>query len=406
MSELTRFTILRQHAGLSFEEAIDLIKVSRSTGFRYQAGTSELKGAELKLLEDAAAARTANISGWFRFIDLFAGIGGLRKGFESIGGRCVFTSEWDKNSQKTYANNFPDNHPIAGDIREYSEKPDLVPEHDVLLAGFPCQPFSIAGVSKKNALGRQHGFLDETQGTLFFDTAQIIAHHKPAAFLLENVKNLESHDGGRTFRTILNVLENDLEYHVQYRVISSEPWVPQKRQRIFIAGFKRPTEFNFKALELPPAENGPKLGSILEDDVHPKYTLTEHLWNYLQDYKKKHSAAGNGFGFSLFGPNDVTRTLSQRYYKDGSEILVDQPGNRPRRLTPRECARLMGFDRPGKPFILKDVSDTQLYRQFGNAVVVPVVEFVADAMKKHLVHALKVEQEEQQQAPRRRAANG
>lgn len=405
MSEATRFTTLCHQAGLSFDEAIDLIQVSRSTGFRYQSGKTRLKGAELKLLEDAAAARTANISGWFRFIDLFAGIGGLRKGFESIGGRCVFTSEWDKNSQKTYANNFPDNHPIAGDIREYSEKPELVPEHDVLLAGFPCQPFSIAGVSKKNALGRQHGFLDETQGTLFFDTAQIIAHHKPAAFLLENVKNLESHDGGRTFKTIMNVLENDLGYHVQYRVISSEPWVPQKRQRIFIAGFKRATKFDFRALELPPAENGPKLGSILEDSVDPKYTLTEHLWNYLQDYKKKHTAAGNGFGFSLFGPNDVTRTLSQRYYKDGSEILVDQPGHRPRRLTPLECARLMGFDRPGKPFILKDVSDTQLYRQFGNAVVVPVVEFLANAMKKHLIEAIKPEQEAQRSFDLR-VANG
>jgi DNA (cytosine-5)-methyltransferase 1 len=401
--QLTRFTRLSQQAGLSFDEAIELIQVSRSTGYRYQSSRSELKGAELKLLEEAAAARTANVPGWFRFIDLFAGIGGLRKGFESIGGRCVFTSEWDKNSQKTYANNFPDNHPISGDIREFSEKPELVPEHDVLLAGFPCQPFSIAGVSKKNALGRQHGFLDETQGTLFFDTAQIISHHKPAAFLLENVKNLESHDSGRTFKTIMKVLTEELGYHVQYRVISSEPWVPQKRQRIFIVGFRDPTTFDFKTLQLPPAENGPKLGSILEEDVDPKYTLTEHLWKYLQDYKRKHNAAGNGFGFSLFGPNDVTRTLSQRYYKDGSEILVDQPGNRPRRLTPRECARLMGYDRPGKPFTLKDVSDTQLYRQFGNGVVVPVVEFVANAMKQHLIEALNPEQS---QAPERRVANG
>lgn len=404
-SKQTRFTTLRHQAGLSFDEAIHLVGVSRSTGFRYQNGKNPLKGAELKLLEEAAAARIANIPGWFRFIDLFAGIGGLRKGFESIGGRCVFTSEWDKNSQKTYANNFPDNHPIAGDIREFSEKPALVPEHDVLLAGFPCQPFSIAGVSKKNALGRQHGFLDETQGTLFFDTAQIIDYHKPPAFLLENVKNLESHDGGRTFDTIIKVLTQDLGYHVQHRVISSEPWVPQKRQRIFIVGFKNPTTFDFKALQLPPADKGPKLGSILEPEVDPKYTLTAHLWKYLQDYKKKHNAAGNGFGYSLFGPNDVTRTLSQRYYKDGSEILVEQKGNRPRRLTPLECARLMGFDRPGKPFILKDVSDTQLYRQFGNAVVVPVVEFVANAMKQHLIQALRPKQEAQQ-ALDLRVANG
>jgi DNA (cytosine-5)-methyltransferase 1 len=403
--KLTQFTTLRQQAGLSFDEAIHLIGVSRSTGFRYQNGKNRLEGAELKLLEQAAAARVADTPGWFRFIDLFAGIGGLRKGFESIGGRCVFTSEWDKNSQKTYANNFPDNHPIAGDIREFSEKPDLIPEHDVLLAGFPCQPFSIAGVSKKNALGRKHGFLDETQGTLFFDTAQIIKHHEPSAFVLENVKNLQSHDGGKTLKIIMKVLEEELGYHVQHRVISSEPWVPQKRQRIFIVGFKNPTTFNFIGLQLPPADNGPKLGSILEPEVDPKYTLTAHLWKYLQDYKKKHNAAGNGFGYSLFGPNDVTRTLSQRYYKDGSEILVKQKGNRPRRLTPLECARLMGFDRPGKPFILKDVSDTQLYRQFGNAVVVPVVEFVAKAVKPHLVEAVKPEQETQR-AFDLRVANG
>ncbi|MET4090592.1 DNA (cytosine-5-)-methyltransferase [Bradyrhizobium sp. S3.5.5] len=401
-NEPTNFTQLHQQAGLSFNEAIALIEVSRSTGYRYQNGKGELKGAELKLLEEAAAKRASNTPGWFRFIDLFAGIGGLRKGFEHIGGRCVFTSEWDPNSQKTYANNFPDNHKIEGDVREFSKNPDLIPDHDVLLAGFPCQPFSIAGVSKKNALGRPHGFMCDTQGTLFFDTAQIIKHHQPKAFVLENVKNLKSHDGGKTFATIINVLENELGYHVQSRVISSEPWVPQKRQRIFIVGFRDETKFDFDKVRLPPPENGPKLGDILEKEVDAKYTLTEHLWKYLKDYKAKHNAAGNGFGYSLFGPSDVARTLSQRYYKDGSEILIAQPGNRPRRLTPLECARLMGFDRPGKPFILKDVSDTQLYRQFGNAVVVPVVEFVADAIKPHLVEALK----EEKPTPRRRAANG
>jgi DNA (cytosine-5)-methyltransferase 1 len=274
----------------------------------------------------------------------------------------------------------------------------------VLLAGFPCQPFSIAGVSKKNALGRQHGFLDETQGTLFFDTAKIIEFHQPDAFLLENVKNLKSHDGGKTFKTITGVLEDDLGYHVQSRVISSEAWVPQKRQRIIIVGFKQKTGFDFEALRLPPAENGPKLESILEEEVDCKYTLTEHLWNYLQNYKQKHISKGNGFGYSLFGPKEVTRTLSQRYYKDGSEILIDQPGNRPRRLTPRECARLMGFDRPDKPFILKDVSDTQLYRQFGNAVVVPVIEFAAEAIKPYLAEL--VQRNEQRELPlRQRTAN-
>lgn len=333
--------------------------------------------------------RGLTIEADFRFIDLFAGIGGLRLGFESIGGRCVFTSEWDPHSQQTYLLNFPDNHRINGDVREFSKNPDLIPEHDVLLAGFPCQPFSLAGVSKKNSLGRPHGFLCDTQGTLFFDTAQIIAHHRPAAFVLENVKNLESHDQGRTFATIMNVLQNELKYHVQHRVISSEPWVPQKRERVFIVGFREPSKFDFMGLKLPPAKSGPKLGSILQphDEVDPKYTLTPRLWEYLQDYKAKHQAKGNGFGYSLFGPDDVARTLSARYYKDGSEVLIDQPGKRPRRLTPLECARLMGFDRGDRRFRI-EVSDTQAYRQFGNAVVVPVVEFVAKAMKPHIEAAL------------------
>jgi DNA (cytosine-5)-methyltransferase 1 len=323
----------------------------------------------------------------FRFIDLFAGIGGLRIGFQGVGGHCVFTSEWDANARKTYAANFRDNHELAGDIREYSEDPDRVPEHDVLLAGFPCQPFSIAGVSKKNALGRPHGFLCDTQGTLFFDTAQIIAHHRPAAFVLENVKNLESHDKGRTFATIMNVLQNQLGYHVQSRVISSEHWVPQRRERIFIVGFREPADFDLASLKLP--EGGPRLGEILQpdDEVDPKYTLTPRLWEYLQAYKEKHTSKGNGFGYSLFGPDDVTRTLSARYYKDGSEILVAQPGKRPRRLTPLECARLMGFERGERRWKIP-VSDTQAYRQFGNAVVAPVVEFLALAMKPHIKAAV------------------
>lgn len=391
-SQKTEFTRLHEQAGMTFEETIALVEVSQRTGQRYQSGERELKGLALRTLRQAAARRCAPAEGGrpaFRFIDLFAGIGGLRIGFETIGGRCVFTSEWDLHSQKTYAMNFPDNHPIGGDIREFSQTPDKIPEHDVLLAGFPCQPFSIAGVSKKNSLGRPHGFLCDTQGTLFFDTAQIIAHHRPAAFLLENVKNLESHDGGRTFATIMNVLKNELGYHVQHRVISSEPWVPQKRQRVFIVGFREPNAFDFSALKMPAAESGPKLGTILlpPDQVDPKYTLTPKLWQYLQDYRKKHNAAGNGFGYSLFGPGDVSRTLSARYYKDGSEVLIDQPGKRPRRLTPQECARLMGFERPGRPFRIP-VSDTQAYRQFGNAVVVPVVEFVAAAMRPYIETAL------------------
>ncbi|MDT3687391.1 MAG: DNA (cytosine-5-)-methyltransferase [Pseudorhodoplanes sp.] len=299
----------------------------------------------------------------------------------------MFTSEWDKYSQKTYIANFGA-HEIHGDIRPFSATPSLIPQHDVLVAGFPCQPFSIAGVSKKNALGRPHGFLCDTQGTLFFDLAKIIAHHRPPAFLLENVKNLERHDQGRTFATIRNVLQNELGYHVQHRIVSSEAWVPQRRERVFIVGFRDETRFDFNKLVIP--ENRPKLGSILEphDSVDPKYTLTAHLWKYLRDYKKKHASQGNGFGYSLFGPDDVARTLSARYFKDGSEVLIAQPGKRPRRLTPRECARLMGFDAPGKSEFNIPVSDTQAYKQFGNSVVVPAATAVAKLMLPHIISAL------------------
>lgn len=385
------FSELRQCAGMSVEEVADELGYSSSTVYRWERGETAPKAAVYRALQTIArfAPEPAQERG-FRFIDLFAGIGGLRIGFEGIGGHCVFTSEWDKHSQETYRRNFRDNHPVHGDIREFSDRPELIPEHDVLLAGFPCQPFSIAGVSKKNALGRPHGFLCDTQGTLFFDTARIIAHHRPAAFLLENVKNLERHDKGKTFSTIVNVLTNELGYHVQTRVISSAPWVPQKRERIFIVGFREPTEFNLRDLQIPSPEQGPRLGSILEqcEDVETKYTLTPKLWQYLQDYKEKHSAKGNGFGFGLFGPDDVARTLSARYYKDGSEILVEQSDSqRPRRLTPRECARLMGFERGSRQWHIP-VSDTQAYRQFGNAVVVPVVEFLANAMRPHIAKAV------------------
>jgi DNA (cytosine-5)-methyltransferase 1 len=389
------FTELRQRTGMSVEEVADDLGYSASTIYRWERGETAPKAAIYRALEviarfaDKAPVTGSNDATGFRFIDLFAGIGGLRIGFQGIGGHCVFTSEWDKYSQETYRRNFRDNHPLHGDVREFSDNPGLIPEHDVLLAGFPCQPFSIAGVSKKNSLGRPHGFLCDTQGTLFFDTARIIAHHRPAAFLLENVKNLETHDKGKTFSTIMNVLRNELGYHVQARVISSAPWVPQKRQRIFIVGFSEPTNFDLHKLTLPSVDDGPKLRSILDphEDVDPKYTLTPKLWSYLQGYKEKHNAKGNGFGFGLCGPNDVTRTLSARYHKDGSEILVEQPMLRPRRLTPQECARLMGFEREGRSWHIP-VSDTQAYRQFGNAVVVPVVEFLADAMKPHINKAV------------------
>lgn len=388
------FSELRELAGMSVEQAATELGYSQSTVYRWERNEIMPKAPVMRTLE-ALTQFSARPKGVyhdtpFRFVDLFAGIGGLRIGFEGIGGHCVFTSEWDKYSQETYRRNFRDNHLPHGDVREFSEEPGLVPEHELLLAGFPCQPFSIAGVSKKNSLGRPHGFLCDTQGTLFFDTAQIIAHHRPTAFVLENVKNLEGHDGGKTFATIKHVLENELGYHVQSRVINSSPWVPQKRERIFIVGFRDRSTFDLANLELPVEAEGPKLGSILDahDTVDPKYTLTPRLWEYLQDYKAKHLAKGNGFGFSLFGPEDVARTLSARYYKDGSEILIAQPGNRPRRLTPRECARLMGFETKERPWHIP-VSDTQAYRQFGNAVVVPAVEFLAQAMKPHLDLATK-----------------
>ncbi|MGH6876953.1 MAG: DNA (cytosine-5-)-methyltransferase [Rhizomicrobium sp.] len=339
----------------------------------------------------------------FTFIDLFAGIGGLRCGFESVGGKCVFTCEWDRYSQKTYRTNFPhDDHEIAGDIREVDA--NEVPGHDVLLAGFPCQPFSIAGVSKKNALNRPHGFACEAQGTLFFEVARIIGHHRPRAFLLENVKNLVNHDSGRTFRVIRDVLTEELGYNISFRVIDAQSWVPQHRERIFIAGFREETKFTFKTMQIPDVTKGPTLKSVLHPEdgseaeelpftsgakakVSDKYTLTTHLWNYLRKYAEKHRELGNGFGFGLFGPDDVARTLSARYFKDGSEILIKQRSRNPRRLTPRECARLMGFDEPGKSEWKIPVSDTQAYRQFGNAVVVPAVKAVAQHMTPYILGA-------------------
>ena len=346
-----------------------------------------------RIHEIALARSRPAVPSAFRFIDLFAGIGGLRLGFEAIGGKCVFTSEWDRWSQQTYALNFPDDedHVLVGDIAPYGANPELIPRHDVLLAGFPCQPFSLAGVSKKNSLGRKHGFEDVKQGNLFFDIERILRHHRPAAFLLENVKHLKRHDKGRTFEIIRKTLEDDLGYKISYRVISSAPWVPQKRERIFIAGFREDVGFTFDDFDsmIPPQKDWPKLGDILlsHNEVDSKYTLSPKLWDYLQGYRKKHEKAGNGFGFSLFGRRDVARTLSARYHKDGSEILIAQKGTRPRRLTPVECARLMGFDQDGQPWSIR-VSDTQAYRQFGNAVVVPVVKAIAEHMEPALKRML------------------
>lgn len=403
MLQTTEFSMLRARAGISIEDFADQAGFSRRTVYRWERGEAPPRLAAIRLLKSMARKGRdvpANESGSFRFIDLFAGIGGLRRGFEDLGGRCVFTSEWDKYSQQTYLANFDCEHEVVGDITKVPV--DEIPAHDLLLAGFPCQPFSIAGVSKKNALNRPHGFADETQGTLFFNVAQIIKHHRPRAFLLENVKNLVSHDKGRTFEVIHRTLTVELGYQVHWKVINSKSFVPQQRERIFIVGFREANDFTFDDLVLPDPLNGPKLGTILHPEdgteeidapftrgnigsVSEKYTLTDHLWNYLQRYAEKHRAAGNGFGFGLVGPDDIARTLSARYYKDGSEILVAQPGRNPRRLTPRECSRLMGFDDPGRREFIIPVSDTQAYRQFGNSVVVPVVRAVAEHMLPWLV---------------------
>jgi len=326
----------------------------------------------------------------FTFIDLFAGIGGIRLGFESAGGKCLFTSEWNRFAQKTYLVNFPSppDHVFSGDITKVDAKD--IPNHDILLAGFPCQPFSIAGVSKNNSLGRPHGFECATQGTLFFDVARILAEKRPKAFLLENVKNLLSHDNGNTFKVIKQTLQDQLKYEIHCKVVDGQHFVPQHRERILIIGFREKTDFSWDELILP-KKGGKLLSSILHPQdgsekaeppftygekgkVNPKYTLTPNLWLYLQNYAEKHKAAGNGFGYGLVTGSDVARTLSARYYKDGSEILVAQGSRKnPRRLTPRECARLMGF-----PDTFKiPVSDTQAYRQFGNSVIVPVMKEVA-----------------------------
>ena len=305
-----------------------------------------------------------------RFIDLFAGIGGTRLAFEAAGCECVFSSEWDRFAQQTYEANFGEK--PKGDIREIQGSE--IPDHDILIAGFPCQPFSISGVSKKKALGKPHGFNDPTQGTLFFEIKRILRVKKPMAFLLENVKHLRRHDNGNTYRIILNTLEKELGYTIFEDVLDADSYVPQHRERIFIAGFRQPKFFAFPHYQ---PEEKPKFRSILEDNVPNKYTLTDHLWNYLQDYAKKHKAKGNGFQYGLTDLNGISRTLSARYYKDGAEILVPQgKGKNPRRLTPKECARLMGFTQL-KPDFKIPVSDTQAYRQFGNAVVVPLVYDIA-----------------------------
>ena len=401
---------------------------SRETINRWMRGKAEpnLSVGEFRQLEKLLPSPKAT-DHEFRFIDLFAGIGGLRRAFESIGGQCVFTSEWDKYAVRTYKANYyndPDAHRFNNDIREvtltqdeavseeeaYANIIDKIPDHDLLVAGFPCQPFSIAGVSKKNALGRVHGFECKTQGTLFFDVARIIKAKRPVGFLLENVKNLKSHDGGNTFRVITETLD-DLGYWVadvdlggpaDPKVLDAKNFLPQHRERIVLVGFRKDLDlhegFTLHHIESELPERVPLLGELFEKEVDPKYVLTEKLWAYLYNYAIKHKKKGNGFGFGLFdAESQATRTLSARYYKDGSEILIDRGwdldqdfdkndlNDRPRRLTPRECARLMGFDAPAESEFRIPVSDTQAYKQFGNSVVVPVFEAVARLMKSRIL---------------------
>jgi len=399
-----------------------------------------LSHIEIEMLKDMLPKSPAHHPDYkFRFIDLFAGIGGIRKGFEEIGGQCVFTSEWNKEAVRTYKANWycdPEQHKFNDDIRQITltEDPDIdineayqnidnaIPDHEVLLAGFPCQPFSLAGVSKKNSLGRAHGFECEAQGTLFFDVARIIAAKQPPIFVLENVKNLKSHDKGNTFRVIMKTLDelgydvadSDISGSNDPKVIDGKNFLPQHRERIVLVGFKRSLDikgdFSLKNISQFFPEARPTILDLLEPEVDSKYILTENLWKYLYNYAKKHQAKGNGFGFGLVdpqNPDSVARTLSARYHKDGSEILIDrgwdmQHGeidfddpdnqkNRPRRLTPRECARLMGFEKPdGKDFFRIPVSDTQAYKQFGNSVVVPVFTAVAKLLAPYILQAAEI----------------
>lgn len=308
----------------------------------------------------------------FTQIDLFAGIGGIRQPFQKHGGYNVYSSEWDKFAQTTYRINYgeiPD-----GDITLVNEKD--IPDHDILLAGFPCQPFSQAGLHK--------GF-EDTRGTLFFDIARILNEKRPKAFMLENVKQLRGHDKGNTIKVILSVLD-ELNYYVPNpQILNGYHFgLPQNRERIIIVGFNRDyLPENFKEFEYPVGQIDEKVcvGDVLEESVGERFTISDKLWEGHQARKKKHKKKGNGFGFALFNEDSkYTSTISARYYKDGSEALIEQSGKNPRMLTPRECARLQGFP---EDFIIP-VSNAQSYKQFGNSVCISVIEAVAIAMLDYL----------------------
>lgn len=365
----------RERLGMSQKELADacgMPKYGDRTIRRWENGENTPSKLELKAIldfpEDIPFPNDPD--GRYRMIDLFAGIGGTRLGFVQTGAvNIVFSDEFNKFSQKTYRANFGDQ--PYGDITEIDEKD--IPDHDILVGGFPCQAFSQAGLKK--------GF-DDTRGTLFFDIARIIKEKRPKACLMENVKNLLNHDHGNTFRVIKNTLEG-LGYEVYYQVFASKDFgVPQHRERIYIVCFDKSQVPNYADFRYPvPPKTPTRLGDILEDDVDPKYTISDTLWKGHQRRKLENKAAGKGFGYSLFtADSPYANTISARYYKDGSEILIQQDGKNPRKLTPREAARLQGFP---DEFIIP-VSDTQAYKQFGNSVSVPVVHAIAEQIIKVL----------------------
>ena len=367
-----------------FAQVLKLGKSGERTIRRWEAGESE--PAQTQVVIDAIMridpkppySQKGKASFDFSYIDLFAGIGGFHLAFSGAKGKCLFTSEWDKYCQIQYSQNF--GMVPYGDITQIESSE--IPDHDVLVAGFPCQPFSIAGVSKKKSLGRATGFLDKSQGTLFFDVARIIRAKRPKAFMLENVKNLLSHDDGKTWEIIKGTLESDLNYTIFYKVLDGDGFVPQHRERIVIVGFDNErygpgVSFDF---DIKYPRKRAALKDILETENIDRYTLSDKLWSYLQNYAAKHKARGNGFGFGMPDLEGSSRTLSARYYKDGSEILIRQDGKNPRKLSPRECARLQGY--PDEYRIV--VSDTQAYKQFGNSVVVPLMTQVAKLINKKI----------------------
>ena len=331
----------------------------------------------------------------FTFIDLFAGIGGFRIAFQNQGGKCVFSSEWDKYAQKTYEANFGE--VPFGDINGITNIKEQIPNHDILCAGFPCQPFSLAGVSKKNSLGRKHGFEDKTQGTLFFNIAKIIDVKRPKAFFLENVKNLLRHNKGETFNVIRKTLEEDLGYVINYKIVDGKHWVPQHRERLFIIGYNpdKIKGITRKKIIIPETPDSvsykyKELQDIIGKNV-TGFTLGIGTWNTLIRHKANHKAKGNGFGYGIHNmpikKGEITRTISARYHKDGAEILIDQKDDRPRRLTVEEAMQLQGYD--PNVFTFSSVSKTQAYRQIGNSVVVPAIQKCAGEIIKTIESEMK-----------------